>query len=74
MQSATAKKITKSSSSFSRRTKSATARVGAIVTVLRSKGTLTPTRLDAIVKEHGGRTLTAEEKRKFRRFAKDPYP
>jgi hypothetical protein len=44
------------------------------VTVRRSKGTLAPTRLDAIVKEHGGRALTADEKRKLRRFAKDPYP
>jgi hypothetical protein len=44
------------------------------VTVRRCKGALPPARFDAIVKEHGGRALTADEKRQFRRFAKDAYP
>jgi len=44
------------------------------VLLRRSKGTLTPARFDAIVKEQGGRALTSAEKRQFRRFTKDPYP
>ena len=74
MPSATAKKTTKGISNSTRRTKSAVQRLAKIVTVRRCKGTLTPARFDAIVKEHGGRPLTAEEKRQLRRFTKDPYP
>ena len=74
MPSATARKTTKNTPSFSKRTKAAAPRPAGIVTVRRCKGALTPARFDAIVKEHGGRALTADEKREFRRFAKDPYP
>ena len=74
MPSAIAKKTAKSTLSSSPRTKSAAHRPSRIVTIRRSKGTLTPARLDAIVKEQGGRALTSDEKRQFRRFAKDPYP
>lgn len=74
MPSATAKKTAQSTSSSSPRTRNATQQPAGVVTVRRCKGTLPPARFDAIVKEHGGRALTADEKRQFRRFAKDAYP
>ena len=38
------------------------------------KGTLTEGRADEIIRSFGGRPMTKEESREFRRFIKDPYP
>lgn len=72
MPSATARKTTKGTPASSKRTKGAVKRK--VVTVRACEGTLTPAHFDVIVKEHGGRPLTTEERQQFRRFAKDPYP
>jgi hypothetical protein len=74
MPSTISKKTTKSTSAFSRRTKSAARRHAKAVIVRASKGTLAAARFDAIAKAEGARALTAGEREHFRRFAKDPYP
>jgi hypothetical protein len=38
------------------------------------KGTLTEERADEIIRSFGGRPMTKEESKKFRKFFKDPYP
>jgi hypothetical protein len=38
------------------------------------KGTMTEEEADALIQSYGGRPMTKEEERKFRRFFKDPYP
>jgi len=65
MPSAIASKTTK-------RTSLSTKRIKAVVQPC--TGTLSGEDFDAIVKAHGGRAMTAAEKREFRRFRKDPYP
>ena len=72
MPSTTAKKTTKNTSASSSHTNGK--REIKVVTIRPTRGTLSASRFDAIVKEHGGRPLTAEEKRQFRKLAKDPYP
>jgi hypothetical protein len=68
MPSAIAKKTAKSTSAFTWPIK-AKAKI-----VRASKGKLTAAKFDEIVKRHGGRSMSVEERREFRRFAKDPYP
>lgn len=70
---ATAEKSTKRTPASSTRTSRDSVKPK-VVTVRPCEGTLTSVQFDAIVKEHRGRPLTADESRNFRRFAKDPYP
>ena len=73
MPSTTSKKATKNMSSFSRPINKPK-RAVKVLTIRPLKGTLSTERFDAIVQEHGGRALTSEEKRQFRKFVRDPYP
>ena len=74
MPSTISKKTTKGTAYSSGRTKRASKGPPKIVTMRPSKGTLTAAEFDAIAVKHGARPLTAEERKQFRRFAKDPYP
>ncbi len=66
MPSATAKRTAQSISGATLRTK------GTIVRP--AKATLTPSGLDEVLREHGGRPMTREERREFEEMFKGPYP
>jgi len=74
MPSATAKKTTKRTQASSARTKAAPKRKMKAVNWYPAKGVLTEERADEIIRSFGGRPMTKEESRKFRKFIKDPYP
>jgi hypothetical protein len=72
MPSATAKKTTKStpaSSSPIRRSRKIKS-----VRIYPLKGKLSEERADEIIRSYGGRPMTKEASKEFRKFIKDPYP
>ena len=72
MPSATAKKTTKSTPASTGPAKMALKKKP--VKIYPLKGTMTEEEADALIQSYGGRPMTKEEERKFRRFFKDPYP
>jgi len=74
MPSATAKKTTKNTPASSAKIKRAPKRRMKSIRIYPLKGTLTEERADEIIRSFGGRPMTKEESKKFRKFFKDPYP
>ena len=72
MPSGIAKKTTKSTPASTGRTKPALKKKPIKIHPL--TGTMTEVEADALIRSYGGRPMTKEEERKFRRFFKDPYP